>query len=141
MLMARCDTCRRVLPRPQNVTGTGLTHLGSAAGRDKMHSGGEDKSAQANLTDSMKMFNMVSCALRALCVPCVPRASLRSHARVFVCGVGPGRRQAEKGHGVQPEWFYKGDGSVVVKPGGSFLSPKFALDGSEEPECVGLYVI
>jgi hypothetical protein len=42
---------------------------------------------------------------------------------------------------VQPEWFYKGDGSVVVKPGGSFLSPKFALDGSEEPECVGLYVI
>ena len=44
----------------QNVTGTGLTHLGSAAGRDKMHSGGEDKSAEANLTDSMKMFNMVS---------------------------------------------------------------------------------
>ena len=42
---------------------------------------------------------------------------------------------------VQPEWFYKGDGSVVVKPGGSFLSPKFALDGSEEPECVGLYVV
>ena len=42
---------------------------------------------------------------------------------------------------MQPEWFYKGDGSVVVKPGGSFLSPKFALDGSEEPECVGLYVI
>jgi hypothetical protein len=46
--------------RPQNVTGTGLTHLGSAAGRDKMHSGGEDKSAEKNLTDSMKMFNMVS---------------------------------------------------------------------------------
>ena len=42
---------------------------------------------------------------------------------------------------MQPEWFYKGDGSVVVKPGGSFLSPKFALDGSEEPECVGLYVV
>ena len=53
---------------PQNVTGTGLTHLGSAAGRDKMHSGGEDKSAEKNLTDSMKMFNMVSwssCALGA----------------------------------------------------------------------------
>ena len=42
------------------MTGTGLTHLGSAAGRDKMHSGGEDKSAEKNLTDSMKMFNMVS---------------------------------------------------------------------------------
>lgn len=67
--MARGDTCRRVLPRPQNVTGTGLTHLGSAAGRDKMHSGGADKSAQKNLTDSMKMFNMVSCAPRACVSP------------------------------------------------------------------------
>ena len=45
-------------PAHANVTGTGLTHLGSAAGRDKMHSGGEDKTAEENLTDSMKMFNM-----------------------------------------------------------------------------------
>eukprot|EP01047_Picozoa_sp_COSAG01_P098563 COSAG01_NODE_28723_length_654_cov_1.198198_1_plen_136_part_01 len=36
------------------VTGTGLTHLGSAAGRDKMHSA----AAGGQLTDSMKMFNM-----------------------------------------------------------------------------------
>jgi hypothetical protein len=35
--------------------GTGLTHLGSAAGRDKMHAKVE---GQENLTDSMKMFNM-----------------------------------------------------------------------------------
>jgi len=99
-------------PAHANVTGTGLTHLGSAAGRDKMHSGGEDKTAEENLTDSMKMFNM---------------------------GLEGGK--PESGFGVQPEWFYKGDGSVIVKPGGSFLSPKFALDGSEEPECVGLYVV
>ena len=39
------------------VTGTGLTHLGSAEGRDSMHkdlSGGD----QAKLTDSMKMFKL-----------------------------------------------------------------------------------
>jgi hypothetical protein len=37
------------------LTGTGLTHLGSAEGRDKMH-----KAAQAGeqLTDSMRMFLM-----------------------------------------------------------------------------------
>src|SRR5579863_5892229 len=37
------------------VTGTGLTHLGSAEGRDKMHKKLEDPAA---LTDSMKMFKM-----------------------------------------------------------------------------------
>jgi hypothetical protein len=35
------------------VTGTGLTHLGSAQGRDSMHKGMSD-----NLTDSMKMFRL-----------------------------------------------------------------------------------
>ena len=37
------------------VTGTGLTHLGSAEGRDKMHKDLEDPS---KLTDSMRMFKM-----------------------------------------------------------------------------------
>ena len=37
------------------VSGTGLTHLGSAEGRDKMHRSLE---AEANLTDSMKMFKL-----------------------------------------------------------------------------------
>ena len=31
--------------------------------------------------------------------------------------------------GVQPEWFYKGDGSCVVRPGGALDLPAFALDG------------
>ena len=35
------------------VTGTGLTHLGSAEGRDKMH---KDLADPAKLTDSMRMF-------------------------------------------------------------------------------------
>src|SRR5205809_355699 len=43
--------------------------------------------------------------------------------------------------GAQPEWFYKGDGDIVVGCGGALASPSFALDGGEEPELVGLYVI
>ena len=38
------------------VTGTGLTHLGSAAARDSMHKKLETK--EADLTDSLKMFKM-----------------------------------------------------------------------------------
>jgi hypothetical protein len=38
-----------------HLTGTGLTHLGSAATRDTMHS---KKNATQQMTDSMKMFQM-----------------------------------------------------------------------------------
>ena len=43
--------------------------------------------------------------------------------------------------GAQPEWFYKGDGSCIVAPGAPLKLPYFALDGGEEAEVVGLYVI
>ena len=39
-------------PAHLHMTGTGLTHLGSAEGRDKMHA----HAAAADLTDSMRMF-------------------------------------------------------------------------------------
>jgi hypothetical protein len=92
------------------LTGTGLTHLGSAEGRDKMH-----KAAQAGeqLTDSMRMFLM---------------------------GVEGGKPAYGAG-GVQPEWFYKGDGSHLVAPGEPLTSPAFAQDGGEEPEIAGVYLI
>lgn len=91
------------------LTGTGLTHLGSAEGRDKMHKA----AAGGTLTDSMRMFNM---------------------------GLEGGKPAAGK-VGVQPEWFYKGDGSCVVGTGEALPSPDFALDGSEEPEIAGIYLI
>ena len=97
-------------PAHTYVTGTGLTHLGSAEGRDKMHKNLADP---ASLTDSMKMFKMGLEAGK------------------------PGKGEA----GVQPEWFYKGDGSTLARPGGDLLSPAFALDGGEEPEIVGVYLI
>ena len=91
------------------VTGTGLTHLGSAEGRDKMHK----TFADAMPTDSMKMFRM---------------------------GL-EGGKPASGMRGIQPEWFYKGDGSTIAPPGGTLASPDFALDGGEEPEIVGVYIV
>jgi hypothetical protein len=92
------------------VTGTGLTHLGSASARANMHTSG---TKAADETDSMKMFRM---------------------------GVEGGKPKAGE-TGVQPEWFYKGDGSIVASPGADMPSPSFALDGSEEPEIAAIYVI
>ncbi len=43
--------------------------------------------------------------------------------------------------GVQPEWFYKGNGAQLAAPGADLVSPSFALDGGEEPELAGVYVI
>ncbi|WP_010186411.1 AraD1 family protein [Sphingomonas sp. PAMC 26605] len=92
------------------LTGTGLTHLGSAEGRDKMHRAAVENPAP---TDSMKMFLM---------------------------GV-EGGKPSEPGQGVQPEWFYKGDGSQLIAPGEALRSPAFALDAGEEPEIAGIYLI
>jgi hypothetical protein len=93
------------------VTGTGLDHLGSAQARDAMHV--KLAGAGEELTDSMKMF----------------KSGLE------------GGKPAPGQVGVQPEWFYKGDGSWLVAPGHPLELPDFALDGGEEPELVGLYVI
>lgn len=99
-------------PAHLHLTGTGLTHLGSAATRDAMHKSTTGQ-AEEKLTDSMKMFRM---------------------------GLEGGKpKPGEKG--VQPEWFYKGNGTQAVAPGAPITSPSFALDGGEEPEIAGIYVI
>lgn len=90
------------------VTGTGLTHLGSAEGRDAMHKA----AAAGQATDSMRMF---------------------------LEGV-VGGKPANGTVGQQPEWFYKGDGSILAAPGAPLTMPGFALDGSEEPEIAGVYI-
>jgi hypothetical protein len=94
------------------VTGTGLTHLGSASTRDAMHKSNQ-QAAEAPLTDSMKMFRM---------------------------GL-EGGKPAKGQEGVQPEWFYKGNGTIVAAPGAPIPSPAFAKDAGEEPEMAGIYVI
>jgi hypothetical protein len=93
------------------VSGTGLTHLGSAAARDAMHQ--KVAGDEAALSDSMRMFKW---------------------------GIERGQPRDGR-PGVQPEWFYKGSGHIVAAPGSPLASPGFALDAGEEPELVGLYVI
>lgn len=98
-------------PAHLHLTGTGLTHLGSASTRDAMHAGADGDGVE--LSDSMKMFQM---------------------------GLKDGRPN-DGAIGVQPEWFYKGNGTMAVAPGQPLVSPDFALDGGEEPEIAGIYVI
>jgi hypothetical protein len=43
--------------------------------------------------------------------------------------------------GTQPEWFYKGDGSILRAHGEELVVPAFAEDGGEEPEVAGAYLI
>jgi len=92
------------------LAGTGLTHLGSAEGRDAMHKAATASGVQ---TDSM---------------------------RIFLEGVEGGKPAAGEA-GTQPEWFYKGDGDSLVGPEEPLSIPDFALDGSEEPELAGIYLI
>lgn len=92
------------------VSGTGLTHLGSAATRDAMH---QAAASPQEATDSARMF----------------RSGLE------------GGKPTGTEPGVQPEWFYKGNGGIVVGCGQPLTAPSFALDCGEEPELVGLYVI
>ncbi|MEO8039570.1 MAG: AraD1 family protein, partial [Betaproteobacteria bacterium] len=93
------------------VTGTGLSHLGSAAARDSMHA--KLQQSEESLTDSMKMFKW---------------------------GMDGGKPKADV-IGTAPEWFYKGDGRWLVAPEQPLELPAYALDGGEEVETVGLYVI
>jgi hypothetical protein len=95
-------------PAHLHLTGTGLTHLGSASTRDSMHA----KANAADASDSMKMFRM---------------------------GLEGGKPAQLPG--VQPEWFYKGNGMMAVAPGAALTVPGFGQDGGEEPEIAGIYVI
>jgi hypothetical protein len=60
--------------------------------------------------------------------------------KMFRAGLEGGRPGACE-IGEQPEWFFKGDGGVVVAGEQPLVMPDFALDGGEEPEVAGLYVI
>jgi len=94
------------------VTGTGLTHIGSAKERQAMHLADTSKQTEV-ATDSMRMFQW---------------------------GV-EGGRPAEDRIGIAPEWFYKGDGSVLRAPFEPIEIPPHAEDGGEEAELAGVYII
>jgi len=95
------------------VSGTGLTHYGSAAIRDTMHGQTSETLENSDLTDSMRMFR---------------------------AGLVGGRPEANR-CGVAPEWFYKGNGSVLRAHGEELVVPGYAEDGGEEAEIAGVYVV
>ena len=94
------------------VSGTGLTHLGSARERQAMHLETSQKK-DVEMTDSMRMFEW---------------------------GREKGRPAAGE-IGIAPEWFYKGDGSVVRAPFEPLTIPGHAEDGGEEGEVAAIYII
>ena len=98
-------------PAHMFVTGTGITHLGSAQARNAMHK--KIAGAGGDMSDSMKMYQL---------------------------GIEGGKPTPGR-TGAQPEWFYKGDGSCVVRPGAPLAMPDFALAGGEEAEIVGIYIV
>jgi hypothetical protein len=67
-------------------------------------------------------------------------AELTDSMKMFKWGVEGGKPAGDK-PGMQPEWFYKGNGGNVVACGQPIRSPDFAEDHGEEPELVGCYVI
>jgi hypothetical protein len=99
-------------PSRLTVAGTGLTHLGSAKDRQAMHKI-ESQRATKTVTDSMRMFQW---------------------------GV-EGGRPAPGVIGIAPEWFYKGDGSILRGPFAPLSVPPYAEDGGEEAELAGIYII
>jgi len=94
------------------VSGTGLSHTGSARNRQAMHAVQAAKMTDS-MTDSMRMFQW---------------------------GIAGGR-PAPGEIGVSPEWFYKGSGSALRAHGEPLDVPAYAEDGGEEPEVAGVYVI
>lgn len=63
---------------------------------------------------------------------------LTDSMKVFQWGVAEGKPGADA-IGVQPEWFYKGDGSILRAHRQELVKPDFAEDGGEEPEIAGLF--
>jgi hypothetical protein len=99
-------------PQRMQISGTGLTHLGSARERQAMHLSAVPQ-VDEQMTDSMRMFEWG-----------------RQHGR-----------PSEGNVGIAPEWFYKGDGSMVQLPFGPLPIPGYAEDGGEEAEVAAIYLI
>jgi hypothetical protein len=90
------------------ISGTGLTHLGSASDRQAMHAVKEEE-----LTDSMKMYRW---------------------------GLEGGRPPAGF-VGTPPEWFYKGNGTMLRAHGEPLDIQSYSEDGGEEAEIAGIYLV
>ena len=94
------------------VSGTGLTHYGSARDRQAMHTNTISLQEEEKMTDSMRMFEWG-----------------RQQGRPAMGSIG-----------IAPEWFYKGPGTVLRTHGDDLEIPGYAEDGGEEAEIAAIYV-
>jgi hypothetical protein len=60
--------------------------------------------------------------------------------KMFEMGLDGGKPEPGT-RGVQPEWFYKGTGTILRGYNDFLDIPSFTEDGGEEPEIVGCYII
>ena len=65
---------------------------------------------------------------------------LTDSMKMYLLGEQGGKPEAGS-IGVQPEWFYKGNGLALNAHGDELVVPAYADDGGEEPEIAGVYLI
>ena len=66
--------------------------------------------------------------------------TLTDSMKVYQWGIEGGKPGIGK-IGIQPEWFYKGTGSILKGHGDALTVPNYGNDGGEEPEIAGIYII
>jgi hypothetical protein len=119
-------------PEPSRcyVTGTGLTHKGSAENRQAMHevAGSGEQGASSKNSQS------------PLPAPRSPLPAISDSMKMFQIGLEGGRPEPGR-IGAAPEWFYKGTGSIVKTHKYPLTVPCHADDGGEEAEIAGVYLI
>lgn len=67
-------------------------------------------------------------------------AEVTDSIRMYELGLNGGS-PASGEIGTQPEWFFKGNGSILKAHGETLEIPPYGQDGGEEPEIAGAYVI
>lgn len=65
--------------------------------------------------------------------------TLTDSMKIYQWGL-EGGKPAPHQMGVQPEWFYKGNGSMLRAHNDPLVVPNFGNDGGEEPEIAALYI-
>lgn len=66
-------------------------------------------------------------------------SELTDSMKIYLMGVKDGK--PKKGEiGIQPEWFYKGNGAILRAHGETLEIPSYGDDGGEEPEIAGIYI-
>lgn len=98
---------------PENPSACIVSGTGLTHQSSAMNRQSMHQAEQSNLTDSMQMYQW---------------------------GLQGGRPPAHE-IGVQPEWFYKGQGDILRAHGQPLEKPSYADDGGEEPEVAGIYVV